>query len=207
MNNNGGTVAIYSIGLNFMFRSYENICHLKSLREVVEVAKVSVKKVVLRSISDVKAMKGNNTMNGQCIWICGCIENLDKIMIRLYLGCDTCGSKTYEDIGTKYKYSTPSCTSRTSTPISSKVLGIEADKLYRIEYEDCEKFYAQAAEVFAKKPINIKFTPEATFATSRILKWVMKESFGYVDGFYFVGEHDWWSLMHFGYFVNIHSDG
>ncbi|KAJ8438208.1 hypothetical protein Cgig2_001926 [Carnegiea gigantea] len=175
----------------YMCRSYENVDHLKSLREAVEEAKVSVKKAVLRSISDFKAMKGNNTTNGQCIWICGCIENLNRKMIRLYLGCDAYGSKTYNDIGTKYKCSKSSCTSRTSTSVArflinemftsivlnmnkmifqfdlvditgswkvtlfsddaSKVLGIKADKLYRMEYEDREKFYAQAAEVLAKK--------------------------------------------------------
>jgi len=58
-------------------------------------------------------MKRNNTLNGQCIWIHGCIENLGKKMIPLYLGCDTCGSKTYNDIGTNHKCSKSSCTPRT----------------------------------------------------------------------------------------------
>ncbi|KAJ8438688.1 hypothetical protein Cgig2_011871 [Carnegiea gigantea] len=98
--------------------SFENGSHLKSLREAVEGAKVSVKKAVLWSISDFKAMKGENTMHGQCIWICGCIQNLDKKMIRLYLGCDACGTKTYEDTGTKYKCSKSSCTARTSTAVA-----------------------------------------------------------------------------------------
>ncbi|KAJ8428449.1 hypothetical protein Cgig2_024110 [Carnegiea gigantea] len=182
--------------------------------EAIEGAKVSVKKAVLRSISDFKAMK-----------------NIDKKMIRLYLGCDACGTKTYEDIGTKYKCSKSSCTARTSTAVArmifqfdlvditgswnvtlfsddaSKVLGIEPDKLYRMEYEDHEKFYAEVAEVLARKSIYIKFTPGATFATSRILKWVMKEIFGCGDSLHFGAEHDWWSLMFFGYFVNIDGDG
>ena len=63
-------------------------------------------------------LKGHNTINGQCIWICGYIENLDRKMIRLYLGCDACGSKTYEDIETKYKCSKSSCTSRMSTSVA-----------------------------------------------------------------------------------------
>ncbi|KAJ8452435.1 hypothetical protein Cgig2_000024 [Carnegiea gigantea] len=124
--------------------SFENVCHLKSLREAVERAKVSVKKAILRSISDFKAMK-------------------IKKMIRLYLGCDTCRTKTYEDIGTKCKCSKSSCTARTSTSVArmifqfdlvditgswnvmlffdnaSKVLGIESEKLYRMEYEVTSK--------------------------------------------------------------------
>ena len=40
-----------------MCRSFENGSHLISLREAVEGAKVSVKKAVLQSISDFKAMK------------------------------------------------------------------------------------------------------------------------------------------------------
>ncbi|KAJ8438687.1 hypothetical protein Cgig2_011870 [Carnegiea gigantea] len=103
---------------------------------------------------------------------------------------------------------------------ASKVLSIEPDKLYRMEYEssqisvvnlcllikDREKFYA---EVLTRKSIYIKFTPRATFATSRILKWVMKEVqiFGCADGLHFGAEHDWCSLMFFGYFVNIDGDG
>ncbi|KAJ8424337.1 hypothetical protein Cgig2_013797 [Carnegiea gigantea] len=128
-------IASYAEAIKCKKESYENVDHLKSLREAVEGVKVSVKKAVLRSISDFQAMKGNNTTNGQCIWICGCIENLDRKMICLYLGYDACGSKTYEDIGTKYKYSKSSCTSWTSTSVASKVLGIEADKLYRMKYE------------------------------------------------------------------------
>ncbi|KAJ8442673.1 hypothetical protein Cgig2_003717 [Carnegiea gigantea] len=229
----GDDIASYVEAIKCRKESFENGSHLKSLREAVEGAKVSVKKAILRSISDFKAVKGENTTHGQCIWICGCVQNLDKKMIRLYLGCDACGTKTYEDIGTKYKCSKSSCTTRTSTAVArmifqfdlvditgswnvtlfsddaSKVLGIEPDKLYRMEYEDREKFYAEVAELLARKSIYIKFTPGATFAKSRILKWVMKEVqiFGCADGLHFGAKHDWWSLMFFGYFVNIDGGG
>ncbi|KAJ8427112.1 hypothetical protein Cgig2_030274 [Carnegiea gigantea] len=144
--------------------SFENASHLKSLREAVEGAKVSVKKAVLRSISDFKAMK-----------------NLDKKMIRLYLGCDARGTKTYEDIGTKmiFQFDLVDITGSWNVTLfsddASKVLSIEPDKLYRMEYEDREKFYAEVTKVLARKSIYIKFKLGATFAMSRILKWVMKE--------------------------------
>ncbi|KAJ8439276.1 hypothetical protein Cgig2_016824 [Carnegiea gigantea] len=40
-------------------------------------------------------------------------------MIHLYLVYDAWGTKTYEDIGTKYKCSKSSCTARTSTSVAS----------------------------------------------------------------------------------------
>ncbi|KAJ8444846.1 hypothetical protein Cgig2_008903 [Carnegiea gigantea] len=164
----GDDIASYVEAIKCRKESYENVDHLKSLREAVEGAKVLVKKAILRSISDFKAIKGNNTTNGQCIWIYGCIENLDRKMIRLYLGYDAYGSKAHEDIGTKYKCSKSSCTSRTGTSNvtlfsndASKVLGIKANELYRMEYE----YHSEGLNVKAQK-------------------------FGYADGFDFAHQHE-----------------
>ncbi|KAJ8441513.1 hypothetical protein Cgig2_026314 [Carnegiea gigantea] len=120
----------------------------------------------------------------------------------LVSGCDACGSKTYEAIGTNYKCSKSSCTSRTSTSVArmifqfdlvditgswnvtlfsddaSKVLGIEADKLYGMEYE------------YHSEGLNVRV-----------------QKFGCADGFDFARQHEWWSLMVFGYFVKTDSDG
>ncbi|KAJ8420814.1 hypothetical protein Cgig2_030565 [Carnegiea gigantea] len=93
-------------------QSYENVDHLKSLREAVEEAKVSVKKAVLRSISDFKAMKLINEM------FTSIVLNMNKMIFQFDL----------VDI-------TGSWNATLFSDDASKVLGIKADKLYRMEYE------------------------------------------------------------------------
>ncbi|KAJ8419424.1 hypothetical protein Cgig2_033642 [Carnegiea gigantea] len=187
----GDDITSYTEAIKCRKESYENICHLKSLREAVEGAKVLVKKAIFFAITKAS----NFRLFLLPVNLCDIMSmlNMDKMIFQFDL-VDITGSwniKLFSDD-------------------ASKVLSIEGDKLYRMEYEYHEKFYAQATEVVAKTPIYIKFTPGATFATSRILKSYHSEglngklqNFHYADGFHFVGQHEWWSLMFFGYFVNI----
>ncbi|KAJ8422858.1 hypothetical protein Cgig2_011060 [Carnegiea gigantea] len=88
-------------------------------------------------------------------------------MIRLYLGCDACGSKTYEDIGTKYKCSKSSCTSKTSTSVARMI------------------FQFDLVDIIGSWNVTL----------------FSDDKFGCADGFDFTCQHEWWSLMVFGYFV------